>query len=85
VGAFDAAHAGVRDDGGAVVSTLYEKLMAGMVPARPTVVRTRAKRSDRPWWVIYPDDTVDRYLDAEDARVDAHAWEPYSHERLTNG
>jgi hypothetical protein len=93
VGAFDAAHAGVRDDGGAVVSTLYETVAGATswVPRRPVVVKSRRNphRSDAPWWVIYPDDSSERWLAFEDAVSAAHAWcdehVPYSHERLTNG
>lgn len=56
--------------------TLYE-MVAGAtswVPRRPAVVRSRAVVSDAPWWVIYPDDTSDRWLEHADAVSAAHAW-----------
>lgn len=55
------------------MSTIHESLMAGVVPRRPAVVRSR-RDSDTPWWVIYPDDTAERWLDHEDAVAAAHAW-----------
>ena len=68
--------------------TLYEQtFVEGWVPTRPTVVRSRRKGDPfgRRFWVLYPDTSADWFWDFDDAITAAHAWEPYSHDRLTNG
>lgn len=69
------------------MSTLHEQAQAGLVPLRPIVVKSRRLVPEwgRRWWILYPDGTTDWKWHAEDARFAAHAWEPYSHDRLTNG